>query len=60
MSDEKQHLKNAVLRNLPVTGGIDATIVVRCVLENAASVSSLLIVSGAVIAEAMTGKNSDG
>lgn len=41
-------------------GVVDATKVVRCALENAASVASLLLVSGAVIADATTKENNDG
>lgn len=49
-----------IYEDMVKAGVIDATKVVRCALENAASVSSLLLVSGAVIAEAMTGRISDG
>lgn len=40
-------------------GIVDATKVVRCALENAASVSSLLLVSGAVIAESTSREKSN-
>ena len=41
-----------VYEDLVKAGIIDATKVVRCALENAASVATLLLTSGAVIAEA--------
>lgn len=48
-----------VYEDLFKVGVVDATKVVRCALENAASVASLLLVSGAVIADASTQENGD-
>lgn len=49
-----------VYEDLLKRGVLDATKVVRCALENAASVASLLLVSGAVIADTTSKETSDG